>query len=191
MNGNLAYDYEAWEEKIGGKIIAMSPRPNSNHNFVSGSIYSLFSNYLKGKPCLPIVDGMDVFLTEDDTVVPDVMIVCDKDKIKRDGLHGVPDLVVEVISPTTVKRDRGYKKELYEKCGVKEYWIVDPNNCIIEVYLLKDARLELDDIYTLYPDYMLSRMSREEKDGLVYEFSSCLFPDMKISLEDIFENVMF
>lgn len=69
------------------------------------------------------------------------MVVCNKDIIKKDGVHGVPDLIVEVISPSTAKKDKGYKKDLYETCGVKEYWLVDTDNRSIEVYLLKKIDL--------------------------------------------------
>ena len=84
---------------------------------------------------LPMVS--DVHLSENDCVIPDVMIVCNSDIIKDNAIYGAPDLIVEVLSPGTEKRDRGYKKDLYERCGVREYWIVDPVSLTVEVYLLK------------------------------------------------------
>ena len=104
MNTNLAYQDEIWEELIDGKIVAMSPRPAWNHISVAGNIFGIFWTYLKGKPCAPIADGMDLYLSEKDHFIPDVMIVCDPDKIKSDGVHGAPDLVVEVLSPSTEKK---------------------------------------------------------------------------------------
>ena len=135
---NLAYQAEPWEEKLNGQIILMSPRPSVNHNQLIGNIYHIFRSYLKGKACKAFTDGVDVFLTDKDNVIPDAMIVCNKDIIKPDGIHGAPDLVVEVLSPSTAKNDRGYKKDLYEAAGVKEYWIVDPTMRSIEAYLLSD-----------------------------------------------------
>ena len=81
---------------------------------------------------------MDVYLSEKDRVIPDVMIICSKDIIRDNGIYGTPDLVVEVLSPGTEKRDRGIKKNLYEICGVKEYWLANPEIKSVEVYLLID-----------------------------------------------------
>lgn len=95
MNSNLAYQDELREELIGGKFVAMSPSPTFNHNRVASRIFRIFSNYLEGKQCLAIADGMDLFLTEEDRFIPDMMVVCDRDKIQWNGVHGAPDLVVE------------------------------------------------------------------------------------------------
>ena len=84
MNSNLAYQEEFREELIGGKAVAMSPRPMYNHNHIAFNIAVLFSNYLRGKPCTAIPDGTDLYLTEEDRFVPDVMVVCDRDKIRRE-----------------------------------------------------------------------------------------------------------
>ena len=83
--GNLAYLLETYDEMLNGKIVAMSPRAAVNHNVVAGNIYHIFGNYLKGKRCAAF-DDVDVYLTENDRFVPDVMIVCDRDIIKKDGI---------------------------------------------------------------------------------------------------------
>ena len=126
MADNLAYQEEIRDEMLNGKVILMSPRPAVNHNRAIGNIFFAFMGYLRGKTCEPFADGTDVYLTEKDRVIPDVMIICKKEIIKRNGVHGAPDLIVEVLSPGTEKRDRGYKKDLYEKGGVLEYWLVEP-----------------------------------------------------------------
>ena len=110
MSGNLAYQEERREELIGGKPVMMSPRPSFNHNQISYNISRLFGNYLYGKKCTPIADGMDLYLDEDNQFVPDFMVVCDPDKIKPDGIHGSPDLVVEVLSPSTEGMTRPKRK---------------------------------------------------------------------------------
>ena len=113
MNTNLAYqDYPA-EELIGGKFVAMSPSPAINHNRVIGNIYRIFAHYLNGRRCEPFADGVDVYLTEEDRFIPDMMVVCDPDKVKADGVYGAPDLVVEVLSPSTAQYDRGRKMKVY------------------------------------------------------------------------------
>jgi len=185
MSGNLAYQEERREELIGGKIVAMSPA-STNHTFTSGNIYRIFGNYLHGKKCTPISDGSTVYLTDEDHFVPDMMVVCAPDKIKPDGIHGAPDLVVEVLSPSTAKNDRAHKKEVYAKCGVREYWIVDPANKSVEVYRSDGTGFILHDIYALHPDWMLAKMSEKERATVVTHFKCGLFDDLDISLEDVF-----
>ena len=121
MCTNLAYEEEFWEELIDGKAVLMSPRPATNHNQTAFNIASIFKNFLKGKPCRVFPDGTDLYLTDKDRFIPDVMVICDRSKIRDDGIHGAPDLVVEVLSPSSIKRDRVYKKRVYEQCGVREY----------------------------------------------------------------------
>lgn len=190
MNSNLAYREEFREELIGGKAVAMSPRPMYNHNHIAFNIAVLFSNYLRGKPCTAIPDGTDLYLTEEDRFVPDVMVVCDRDKIRRDGVHGTPDLVVEVLSPSTMRNDRMGKKEVYQTCGVREYWLVDPENRTIEQYLLQDGKLELNMVYASCRDDELERMSEQEKAELETHFQCSLYSDFDIALEDIFSGLL-
>lgn len=189
MNTNLAFDDEIYDELINGETVLMTPRPATNHILAASNIYCIFANYLKGKTCTPFPDGADLYLTEKDRFVPDGMIVCDPDKIKTDGIHGTPDLVVEVLSPATMKRDKGYKKEAYEKAGVKEYWIVDTNNKSVEQYILENKRFILNDVYVIHPDYMLKKMTNEEQAAIIKEFKCSLYNDLTIKLEDIFERI--
>ena len=191
MNGNLAYlQNDVWEELIDGKVIAMSPRPTTDHYHVSFNIAYIFTTYLRGKRCTPFGDGVDLYLTETDRFIPDGMVVCDTEKIKRDGVHGAPDLVVEVLSPSTAKQDRGRKKQVYEQCGVSEYWIVDPANKTLEQYLLQQGAFTLHEVYAIYPDYMLDKMTEEERAALPASFRCNLFEDLDIVLEDIFDRVL-
>ena len=190
MNTNLAYqDYPA-EELIGGKFVAMSPRPSINHNHVSFNIARIFADYLRGKRCTPFADGVDLYLTEEDRFIPDMMVVCDPDKIKHDGVYGAPDLVVEVLSPSTMRNDRMGKKEVYQACGVREYWLVDPENRTIEQYLLQDGKLELNMVYASCRDDELERMSEQEKAELETHFQCSLYSDFDIALEDIFSGLL-
>lgn len=190
MNGNLAYQEEIREELLNGKIVAMSPRPSTNHSRIASNIFLLFANYLRGHKCSPFVDGVDVYLTEDDTVIPDMMIVCDPEKIKGDGIHGAPDLVVEVLSPSTANRDRGYKKDLYARCGVQEYWIVSPTEKSVEVYHLDGSDLTLHDVYSVYPDWMLKKMKEDEREAVITRFKCSLYDDLEIALDDVFSGLL-
>lgn len=190
MNSNLAYQEELREELIGGEIVAMSPRPMFNHNRVAFRIAHLFENYLKGKRCTAIADGTDLYLTEEDRFIPDMMVVCDRDKIRRDGVHGAPDLVVEVLSPSTAKNDRMHKKTVYGACGVREYWLVDPENRTIEQYLLQDGSLELHTVHVSYSEEALERMTEKERAEIITHFRCSLYDDFDISLDDIFSGLL-
>ncbi|MCI9392806.1 MAG: Uma2 family endonuclease [Oscillospiraceae bacterium] len=189
MSDNLAYrdDFreKVREELIGGEVFLMAPA-STNHVLVSGNVYSIFGNYLKGKKCVPFMDGVKVFLTEQDHFVPDMMVVCDWDKIKPDGIHGTPDLVVEILSPSTMRNDKTRKKEVYAKCGVREYWIISLGDKAVEQYLLRDGDLGLNSIYVLPPDWMPARMTEKEHAEVVTHFKCSLYDDLDINLEDIF-----
>lgn len=190
MNGNLAYQDERREELIGGTIVAMSPRPSFNHNQVSSNIYNLFANHLKRKTCTPIADGTDLFLDKDNQFIPDFMIVCDRSKIRHDGVHGAPDLVVEVLSPSTTKNDRSVKMDAYARCGVGEYWLVNPADRSIEVYRINGTEFVLHEVYALRPDWELERMSEDERAELVTQFQCGLYDDLDISLDDVFSGLL-
>lgn len=188
MSGNLAYQEAHREELIDGKVVMMSPAA-TNHNRIAGNLFYLFKHYLRGKKCVPFGDGEKVFLTDTDHYVPDFMIVCDREKIKADGVHGIPDLVVEILSPGTGANDRGRKKLVYEQCGVPEYWIVSPKEKSIEVYLLQDNQYVLDNLYTFYSPEELEYLTDKEKTELVTEFKCHLYSDLVIGLYDIFEDL--
>jgi len=188
MSDNLAYQEERREELIGGNVVMMSPA-SAEHVYTAGSIYNIFKNYLKGKNCIPFSDGLLVHLTDENKFVPDMMVVCDRSKIKSDGVHGAPDLVVEVLSPSTAKDDRTRKKEIYEACGVPEYWLVSPTDKSIEVYLLESGKYILHDVYTVRPDWVLKQMTDEERAAIVTEFKCHLYDDLIIRLDDIFGDL--
>ena len=189
MNGNLAYKLEPREEIIGGEVVMMSA-PLLQHNFVAGNIYNLFSTYLRGKLCTPLPDHTALFLEEDtEEYQPDMMVVCDPEKLGKKGVYGAPDLVVEVLSPSTANYDRGHKRDVYERHGVREYWIVSPNERSIEQYVLENGRFALRGVYTQYPAFLLEDMKPEERSAVETAFRCTLFDDLSIQLEDVFYRV--
>ena len=190
MNSNLAYREEFREELIGGKFVAMSPSPAINHNRVIGNIYRIFAHHLNGRRCEPFADGVDVYLTEEDRFIPDMMVVCDPDKVKADGVYGAPDLVVEVLSPSTAQYDRGRKMKVYAQCGVREYWIVSPGDRTVEQYLPEGGQFVLNATYGLELEAILNKMSQKERDSIPTEFKCSLFDDLTIQVADIFERVV-
>ena len=175
-------------EILNGKVVMMA-RPKVPHNFISKNISDIFTQFLKGKKCIPFNDGTDVIFKEKkDNTVPDFFIVCNRDIIKNSGIFGAPDLIAEVLSPGSVKIDRGYKKNLYEKYGVKEYWIVNPEDKTIEVYLLKDGKYELDNVYKKYGEQDLECLDEKEISEIETELKTSLYDDLIIQVDDVFYN---
>jgi len=189
MSTNLAYQDEPWEELIDGKIVAMSPGPAWNHISIGGNLYHIFASYLHGKKCTPIPDGMDLYLTEKDRFIPDLMVVCDPSIIKSNGVHGAPDLVVEILSPSTSKNDRKHKFEVYQASGVREYWIVSPTEKTVEQYLLEDGKFTLHEVYAVHPDWWLEALKPEERTAIPTSFKCSLFDDLDIELAEVFYRV--
>lgn len=115
-------------ELIDGYFYEMSS-PTFGHQSIGGEIYRQIANYIMehGGSCRPFIAPVDVQLDCDNKtmVQPDVGIVCDTSKIKRFGIYGAPDFVVEVISPSTKKKDYALKLSKYMEAGVREYWILD------------------------------------------------------------------
>ena len=179
-------DYLTWlddkrRELINGFIRLMSPAPRSLHAEISKNIYRHLDYVVvknKGK-CKVFYAPFDVRFpkhgeTADnkiDTVVqPDICVICDLSKIDELGCCGAPDMIIEILSPSTYKKDVVEKFNLYEESGVKEYWIVHPEARAIHVYLLQE--------------------NGKYNDGTLYEFKGkvpvYVFDNYLINLEDIF-----
>jgi len=139
-------DEERWE-LISGTAYNMTPAPSLKHQSVAGSLYRILGNKLMGTLCRPFIAPIDVVLSEQDVVQPDIIVVCDKKKITEANIQGAPDLVVEVLSPSTAIKDKREKKALYEKHGVREYVLIDPNENYIERFMLSDGIFGLPEIY--------------------------------------------
>ncbi len=124
-------------ELIDGVIYDMSA-PTLVHQAIAGKVYFLVSEYIKKKDgkCIPFMSPVDVCLDCDDRtmVQPDLIILCDKNKLKRWGIMGVPEFVLEVISESSRKKDYTKKLQKYTDAGVKEYWIIDPKKKSLVVY---------------------------------------------------------
>ena len=144
-------DYLRWPENIHVEIIdgiayMMAP-PNTSHQRVSMELSRIIAQFLKGKTCKVFAAPFGVRLfpkkdKSDKTVVePDIVVICDPSKIDERGCNGAPDLIIEILSPSTRKKDKSLKLELYTKAKVREYWIVSPEDKDIEVYILDDSLL--------------------------------------------------
>ncbi len=179
-------DYLTWPEDERWEIIDgvayMQAAPTPTHQEILMELARQIANYLTGKPCKVYPAPFCVRLTKDDerknegitkVVEPDITVVCDKSKIDEKGCNGAPDMIIEIISPSSTKRDRFIKFNAYEKAGIKEYWIVEPDVKIVSVFVLQhNGSYGRQNVYS-------------EEDRIQVN----LFPDLTIDLKSIFVNI--
>ncbi len=143
-------------EIVDGEAVMMAP-PTTAHQLISGEMFRQLANYLEGKKCRAIPAPFAVRLFEKDgdspedvdtTVEPDISVVCDSSRLDKHGCKGAPDMVVEILSPSTQRHDRLVKLGLYQRARVREYWIVNPEDQTVQVMLLDDGGvLQLHEVY--------------------------------------------
>ena len=139
-------DGERWEV-IGGEAWNMTPAPTTGHQRLVRKLLSRFSAELEGSPCEPFAAPTDVVFDDENIVQPDLLIVCDREKITPAHIRGAPDLIAEVISPATRIKDKREKRKLYERFGVKEYLIFYPEDETVERFRLVAGRYEAADVF--------------------------------------------
>lgn len=170
-------DEERWEI-IDGVPYDMSPAPSTKHQAISMELGRQIANYLRDKECQVFAAPFDVRLplnAEKDEeiyniVQPDLSVICDPSKLDEQGCKDAPDLVIEIISPFTAKKELNEKFNLYERSGIPEYWVVFPKFNVVVVYSLDDeGRYQKSGEFT--SDQVLSTK---------------LFPGLEIKLEDVF-----
>lgn len=174
------------DEKVNGVIRAMSPAPGYRHGIINGNIYRIIGHGLKNSLCLVFMENLDFKYhpdENDDYLCPDIMVVCDRKQLKGGAYSGIPKFIVETLSPATAKRDKTEKKDIYEKAGVDEYWIVSPQGKSVEIYYLEDGK------YRLEQDYIL----QDDKEDAHYNAETPIhlrsFPHITMELREIFEKV--
>lgn len=180
-------DYLTWKfdervELIKGKLFKMSPAPNRMHQRIAGDMFSQIHQFLMENPCQTYFAPFDVRLLDSkrskkadqdiySVVQPDICVICDLDKLDDKGCIGAPDWIIEILSPGNSKKELNEKYRLYEENGVREYWIVHPNDQTIAIFELKDDRYQLRKLY-----------SSEE------EVSVSIFPDLVMDLQKVFRT---
>ena len=155
-------DYLAWPEDVRYELIdgiayAMSPAPTVSHQEVLLELSRQVDEALDESACRVLIAPLDVRLPRSDetdaavdTVVqPDLLVVCDPARIDERGVRGAPDWIIEVLSPATAAHDQVRKRDLYERAGVREYWLVHPTDRIVTVYRLENGRYGRPDIAEL------------------------------------------
>jgi Uma2 family endonuclease len=176
----LSWTFEGFVELIRGKIYKMSPAPTSWHQLILGELHVVFKNAMHGNPCTVFLSPFDVYLVKPgqdyketrNIVQPDLCIICDKEKIKKFGCVGSPELLVEILSPSTASKDLKQKYELYEEYGVKEYWVVYPSEKVIQIYTLENGSYRA-----------LKPITVHEK------VQSLIFPELSFDAEGIFRGI--
>jgi len=175
-------DYLTWPEDerwelINGVPYNMTPAPTPKHQEVLGEIFRLLANWLKGNKCKVYMAPFDVRLVGSETidsmidkvVQPDITVVCDPQKIDARGCLGIPDMIIEILSPSTFKKDLGIKLALYESSGVQEYWVVHPLDETVMVFRIQNGQYGKPTVYSA-PDVI----------------PVGLFEDLFIPLESVF-----
>ncbi|GHU25965.1 hypothetical protein FACS1894164_16380 [Spirochaetia bacterium] len=140
----MAGEEDPFTELYDGEEWRMAP-PSDRHQKISMMLSIEIGLFLKGKPeqVRSAPYGVQLFPDEDTVVLPDLVVIKDPGKIDRHGCTGAPDLVVEILSPSNASHDSIEKYALYERAGVPEYWIVDPDQEIVYVALLQGERYEV------------------------------------------------
>jgi len=180
-------DYLTWQftdrvELLKGWVHKMSPAPLRMHQDISRRLVVLIANFIDEEKCKVYDAPFDVRLVkykgvenkEINTVVqPDICVICDSDKLDDYGCIGVPDLIVEIVSPSTAKKDYNEKFNLYEENKVKEYWIANPEAQTLEIYSFnKNNNFVLLDLFDKNNDNIKGN----------------LFPELNINFKEIFNN---
>jgi Uma2 family endonuclease len=145
-------EYYSWPESERWELIEgipynMTPAPSIEHQRISGEFFRQVSNFLFDKDCEVFAAPFDVRLPEagegDDEIItvvqPDIAVICDPGKLDIRGCRGAPDFIIEILSQATAGKDQIQKVALYEKHGVKEYWLVHPGDRLLTVRLLDSA----------------------------------------------------
>jgi Uma2 family endonuclease len=180
-------DYLTWVfderlELIKGWIYKMSPAPKRKHQRVSLKLTIEFAKYFESCNCQVYEAPFDVRLkknkgsdSEVDTVVqPDISVFCDLTKLDDRGAIDAPDLVVEITSDSTMKKDYNEKFNIYEENGVQEYWIVNPDSHSMEIFTKTEQKFESIGVFNIH-------------DGAT-EVTSIMFPDLSVNLVEIFKD---
>jgi Uma2 family endonuclease len=169
-------EYASWKddqrwELIDGVPYNMTPAPRTQHQSILGNLAANVHAYLKGKQCRSFVAPTDVVFDDFNVVQPDLLVVCDRTKITEANIQGAPDLIVEILSPSTSRKDRREKKALYERSGVQEYILVDAANEVVERYALVNGKYGAEEVF-----------------GWDESMALLLFPDLLLNWWEIFEK---
>lgn len=170
-------------EVIGGQVYDMSPSPNYYHGIIQDNIMKKLNDGLKDSICRVFYGNLDYKYNEhsEDYVIPDIMICCDRNKVKGSAYYGTPKFIVEILSPSTSKKDITVKTDVYQNAGVPEYWTVSPKEHLITVYYLVDGKYVIHDVVVYEDDESMEGVNPDE------EITLREFP-ITMTLSEIFDT---
>lgn len=171
----LDKDCEKLMEFIDGEVY-LQASPSTGHQRISRKLSTIFDLYFSGKTCEPFVAPFNIILpvkaTDQNKVIPDLSVICDKSGLNENNYIGIPTLIIEILSPSTAWIDISKKFHLYQTNGVKEYWIISPKNSDIQIF-----NLDKDGFYgepsTFYGNSIAV---------------STFFEELKVNLKDLFKE---
>ena len=182
MKETREYEYEL----VNGKEVMLAAA-NLPHLRIQRNLSRIIDTFLRGKKCEVFTEAKVVF-DDKNWFQPDLIVVCDRNKIKDTYIDGAPDFIAEVLSPTTQFRDLGIKKDSYERFGVQEYWIINPADKTVAKYLLRDGKYVLDSTYHKYTEEEWMWMTDAEKAEQRLKLKLSLYDDLEIDVEEVFEE---
>ena len=187
---NVALDlYDKSFETIEGEKF-MSPSPSVNHSLVTSRLASVIGTPLYVSLRGYALPEIDVHFPDGNLFKPDLIVVSfENRKImmnRRNIIQGVPDMTVEILSRSTMKRDTTIKKDIYERNGVKEYWIIDPYRKSVEVFILKDGKYNEGAEYVYFDNEEWEELTEDEKINFPQEITVSIFEDLNVKLADVF-----
>jgi Uma2 family endonuclease len=166
-------EYQTWDDERRWEILAgqayMMAGPSYRHQKTLTDLSRQMATHFQGKTCEVLIAPLDVVLSDEDVVQPDLMVICDRHQIKPTHIEGPPSLIVEIISTHSVQRDRLLKLNLYARHGVQEYWMISPDSRLVEVLVLQGSHYFVHGVF-----------------GATDTLTSPTFPDLNIKLADIF-----
>jgi Uma2 family endonuclease len=175
----LTWEFEERVEILKGKVFSMGATPNTSHQRISGKLSGILwqkfnnmsLNFFAAPFDVRLLDKKKSTLDQEiyTVVQPDLCVICDENKIDERGAIGAPDLVIEILSPGNSNKEMKYKFDLYEEAGVLEYWIVNPADKTVFIYVLKENQF-------------IGMHPLIEEDII----QSKLFPELDFTLESIF-----
>ncbi len=180
-------DYLTWSEderwEIFDGVAYMQAAPSWQHQSISRELMLQFGAFLRNNSCRVFAAPFDVCIPKGDEsdekisnliCQPDIVVVCDASKLRKTGYFGVPELIIEISSPSTAKKDKLLKFNKYEKAGVKEHWIVETEGKIVSVFVLQDD----------------GRYGRQEVYSEEDQIPISIFSNLYISLKQVFDSIL-
>ena len=181
---------EKFYETINGEKILFES-DTIGENLATGHLMTLLGEYVNKNKRGIILPHLVTYFPDENILIPDIMFIdAAKEKLvlesPEDQFNVVPDMVAEILSKSTMERDMTVKKDIYERNDIREYWLVDSRAKSVAVYLLRDGKYFLDDIYHNYSEDELAELTDEERADVKSEIPVAVLDGFKVKIKNIF-----